>query len=149
MSKQKASPPSMTDRADPKLRGVHRAGIQASISPSSWAACVDCARPIAKGEARRGIRYAGNPLAEIRGGVIPLYGSHPMVMWCHNTCDLLGYLRQDQIEGCDAARTCHVCSDSPDCPEPGQQGDRGPRIKLLCGGRAKGDKIRSHAFHIK
>mmetsp|Transcript_33042 Transcript_33042/g.71507 ORF Transcript_33042/g.71507 Transcript_33042/m.71507 type:complete len:101 (+) Transcript_33042:26-328(+) len=77
MAKRKASVPSMEERADPKLRGVHRDGIQADVSPSSRAECVDCGKPIAKGSARWGIKYGGNPLTGIGAGVMPLYGTHP------------------------------------------------------------------------
>mmetsp|Transcript_29033 Transcript_29033/g.64417 ORF Transcript_29033/g.64417 Transcript_29033/m.64417 type:complete len:202 (+) Transcript_29033:104-709(+) len=152
MAKRKASVPSMEERADPKLRGVHRDGIQADVSPSSRAECIDCGKPIAKGSARWGIKYGGNPLTGIGAGVIPLNGTHPMVMWCHAGGCGLKYQptctgdSSSRNSTCEAARTCHLCSDSPDDDD---ESSSTPQIKLLCGGNAKGKKIRRHAFHIQ
>ena len=147
MSKRKVTAPSMEERADPQRRGVHPDGIQAGISSSSRAECVDCGASIAKGLPRWGIKYAGNPLTGIGADVIPLYGSHPMVMWCHAGGCGLRYQRASCCSSSsDAARTCHLCSDTPD----NDNGDNSnPQIKLLCGGTVKGKKIRQHAFHIQ
>ena len=128
------------DRLNPRLRGIHPDAIQANISPSSRAACVDCGKPIPQGAPRWGIKYGGNPLAL---GVIPLYGTHPMVMYCHAGGCGLSYTRLgNKNDLCEAARTCHYCSDAPDETEP--------PVKLLCGGGPNEQhKIRQHAFHIK
>ena len=140
MPKRKHST-SVADRANPKVRGIHPDAVQAAISPSSRSECVDCGRLIPKGSARWGIKYTGNPLLGVP--VVPLYGSHPMVMWCHPECGLK-YQRQSNIDENDASRTCHLCSDTPELDSDGQQNI----VKFLCGGQAKGKKIRSHAFHI-
>ena len=126
------------DRLNPKVRGIHPDAIQANISPSSRAACVDCGKSIPQGAPRWGIKYGGNPLAL---DVIPLYGTHPMVMYCHAGGCGLSYVKLNN-DLCDAARTCHYCSDAPDETEP--------PIKLLCGGSPNEQhKIRQHAFHIQ
>lgn len=128
------------DRLDPKQRGIHKDAIQAELAPSSRACCVDCGKVIAAGSPRWGIKYGGNPLPQ---SVIPLYGTHPMVMWCHaGGCGLaFTRLAPDLVA---AVRTCHYCSDSPD------DEDNGGALKLLCGGTPNKDgKIRQHAFHIK
>lgn len=128
--------PSMAERLDPKLRGIHKDAIHAERATSSRAECVDCARLIGKDEPRWGVRYAGNPLSM---PVIPLYGTFPikMYMWCHAGCGL-SFIRLTK-EMPEAARVCHYCSDTPD--------DSG--LRLLCGGKPKGTKIRQHAFHVR
>lgn len=148
MAKRKATAPSMEERADPTLRGIHPDGIQADLSPSSRSECIDCGKSIAKGVPRWGIKYAGNPLTGTGAGVLPLYGSHPMVMWCHAGGCGLRYQRPcaSSSSSCDASRTCHLCSDTPD---DDNDDIANSQIKVLCGGKAKGKKIRQHAFHIQ
>mmetsp|Transcript_2157 Transcript_2157/g.5153 ORF Transcript_2157/g.5153 Transcript_2157/m.5153 type:complete len:211 (+) Transcript_2157:78-710(+) len=123
-------------RCDPSSRGVHPDALRFGVAPSSASTCVDCGCIILKGSARWGVAYAGNPLPE---RVVPLYGSHPMVMWCHARCGLAYYKLPN--DACPAARTCHMCEDVPD-PE------RDGGIRVLCGGPDKGKKVRSHAFHL-
>lgn len=126
------------DRLNPKLRGIHPDAIQANLAPSSRAACVDCGKSIAQSAPRWGIKYGGNPLAV---DVIPLYGTHPMVMYLHAGGCGLSFVRLES-DLCEAARTCHYCSDEPDETEP--------PVKLLCGGAPNQQhKIRQHAFHIR
>jgi hypothetical protein len=82
-----------------------------------------------------GIKYAGNPLPI---PVIPLYGSHPMYLWCHSGGCGLAFIRM--VENDDkAAQTCHACQDTPSTG-----------LRLLCGGAPNAqNKIRQHAFHMK
>lgn len=124
-----------TDRLNVDARGIHKDGIQADRAPSSRAACVACEKVIGKDEPRWGIKYAGNPLKE---PVIPLYGTHPMVMWCHAGGCGLSFVRVSP-DWPEAARVCHLCST--------RAHDKG--LRLLCGGKDKGKKIRHHAFHIR
>lgn len=125
-------------RNDPKERGVHKDAIQAGIAPSRASACVACDNKIDKHGARWGIKYAGNPLSI---PVLPLYGSHPMVQWCHaGGCGLAFTRYSDMTTLSPAARTCHACQDAPDKDLKG--------IRLLCGAPQKGQKIRHHVFHI-
>jgi hypothetical protein len=95
---------------------------------------VSCNKTIDKGQVRWGIKYGGNLLAQ---PVLPLYGTHPMVMWCHAGGCGLAFVRLSS-EMPQAARTCHACSDVPD--ESG--------VRLLCGGDQQNNKVRQHAFHI-
>jgi hypothetical protein len=123
------------DRCDPRVRGIHRDAIRAEAhTPSSHATCVDCKKRIQKGAPRWGIKYAGNPLAI---PVIPLYGCHPMYMWCHAKCGLAFQRMEPDMH--EASKTCHACQD---CPS--KEG-----LRLLCGGLSKGKKIQQHAFHIQ
>jgi hypothetical protein len=135
------------------------------IAPTSASTCVDCGRPIHKGEMRWGIKYGGNPLPL---PVVPLYGHMPMVMWCHGPsllsasaststpakggfCGLAFVRIQDQHADpnseawiCDASRTCHICSDAPDDTIDSSN------LRVLCGGSiGERGKIREHAFHIQ
>lgn len=128
---------SVEDRCDPASRGVHHDALQFGTAPTSGATCVDCGKIITKGSVRWGVKYAGNPLPV---PVIPLYGSHPMVMWCHANCGLT-YCKLLPDSACVAATTCHLCQDKPDLKK-----DDG--LRLLCGGSNKGRKIRAHAFHL-
>jgi hypothetical protein len=146
------------DRLNPALRGIHPDAIQVGIAPTSASTCVDCGRPIHKGEVRWGIKYGGNPLPV---PVVPLYGHMPMIMWCHGPSSTpaakggfcgLAYVRiQDQHSDptseawiCDASRTCHICSDSPDDTSSNNN------LRVLCGGSiGERGKIREHAFHIQ
>lgn len=154
---------------DPNHRGIHEDAIAAGRAPNSAAACVACGQKIKKGHCRWGIKYAGNPLPI---AAIPLYGSHPMFMWCHggNGCGLAFARYGDMTSEPPAARTCHACQDAPDevaatrdvsvsSADPaaiataaaarvaGGQIDR-KNIRLICGGPPKGCKIRHHVFHI-
>jgi len=121
------------DRIDPKSRGIHPDAIRVGVAPTSRATCVDCGKKIIENTARSGIKYAGNPI----DGVIPLYGSHPMVMWCHPGCGL-AFSRLQDLKS-EAARTCHLCQDTPDDKQ---------QLRLRCGGGMKGKKILHHSFHI-
>lgn len=124
------------DWCDPRVRGIHRDAIMAEAhSPSSRATCVDCKKRIQKGAPRWGIKYAGNPLSI---PVIPLYGSHPMYMWCHAKCGVAFQRMEPAMH--EAWKTCHACEDCP--PEQGL-------LRLLCGGLPKDRKIQHHAFHIR
>ncbi|GKY97438.1 hypothetical protein MPSEU_000702300 [Mayamaea pseudoterrestris] len=136
--KQKQLSSIQLERLDPTLRNIHPDAIQANLAPSSRATCVDCGKTIPQGAPRWGIKYGGNPLAL---PVIPLYGSHPMVMYCHAGGCGLSYVRvSEQSHLCEAAKTCHYCSNAPD----------EALVKLLCGGRPNQQhKIRQHAFHIR
>jgi hypothetical protein len=129
-------PTHVNDRCDPKSRGIHDDAIRVDVSsPSSRATCVDCNKTILKGHPRWGIKYAGNPLPI---AVIPLYGSHPMTLWCHAGGCGLGFLRISP-EMPPAGRTCHACQDTPSTEG----------LRLLCGGPPnKQGKIRQHAFHL-
>jgi len=134
--------PSHGLRNDPEIRGIHKDAIQAGIAPSRASACVACGNKIDKHAARWGLKYAGNPLSI---PVLPLYGSHSMVQWCHaGGCGLAFIRYSDMASLSPAARTCHACQDSPDkcCDENKNE------IRLLCGGTQKGQKIRHHVFHI-
>ena len=125
-------------RNDPKQRGIHKDAIQAGIAPSGASACVACYNKIDKHGARWGIKYAGNPLSI---PVLPLYGSLPMVQWCHaGVCGLAFTRYSDMADLSPAARTCHACQDAPDTD--------GNAIRLLCGASQTGQKIRHHVFHI-
>jgi hypothetical protein len=127
---------SSSDRCDPAKRGIHPDALRFGTAPTSASACVGCGRTIAGGSVRWGLKYAGNPLPE---PVVPLYGSHPMTLWCHADCGLTYHqLREGE---CAAAKTCHLCQTEPD-PE------RDGGLRLLCGGSNKGRKVRSHAFHL-
>jgi hypothetical protein len=151
------------DRLNPTLRGVHEDAIQVGIAPTSASTCVDCGRPIHKGEMRWGIKYGGNPLPL---PVVPLYGHMPMVMWCHGPsssstlakggfCGLALVRIQDHHSDstseawvCDASRTCHICSDAPD--DDTSSSIDGNHLRVLCGGSiGERGKIREHAFHIQ
>ena len=132
---------------DPSQRGIHTDAIVAGTAPSSASACVACQRKIPKGHTRWGIKYAGNPLPI---PVLPLYGSHPMVMWCCHggrtkTCGLAFARYADMSSAPPATRTCHACQDAPDDPS---SSDAAGSIRLVCGGPPKGRKIRHHVFHI-
>ena len=123
------------DRCDPRFRGIHRDAIRAEAhSPSSRATCIDCNQLIPKDAPRWGIKYAGNSLSI---PVIPLYGSHPMYMWCHAKCGLAFQRMRPEMPA--ASKTCHACQDC--------EGEEG--VRLLCGGLPKGKKIQQHAFHIQ
>ena len=124
------------DRQDPKIRGIHHDAIQVGTAPTGASACVACKKKIEKNSVRWGVKYAGNPLPI---PVVPLYGSHPMVMWCHKSCGL-AYVRFSDLPAISSARTCHACQNEPDNDEEG--------IRILCGGSAKQQKIQHHAFHI-
>lgn len=132
----------VSDRLDPRKRGIHKDGVKAERAPTGRSKCVDCGKVIPKGALRWGIKYAGNPLSE---PVIPLYGSHPMYMWCHAGGCGLSYCRIDNSSSTtlssEASRTCHLC-----CTEPDEQ-DKG--LRLLCGGGLKGTKVLHHAFHLQ
>lgn len=125
------------DRCDPKSRGIHEDAIRAEAdSPSSRAKCVACNKLIMKHTPRWGIKYAGNPLSI---SIIPLYGNHPMHMWCHAGGCGLNFVRLSP-EMPAAARTCHACEDTPSTEG----------LRLLCGGPPnQHNKIRQHAFHIQ
>lgn len=129
-------PTRVNDRCDPKSRGIHEDAIRVDVkSPSSRATCVDCGKNIMKDQPRWGIKYAGNPLPI---SVIPLYGSHPMTLWCHAGGCGLSFLRISP-EMPPAARTCHACEDAPSIAG----------LRILCGGPPnKQGKIRQHAFHL-
>jgi hypothetical protein len=126
-------------RVDPAVRGIHPDAIRSERSVSGRATCVDCSQLIPKRVWRWGIQYAGNPVSE---PVLPLYGSHPMYSWLHAAaaggCGLSYYVLGE--DDCPALRTCHACEDTP-----GSVGD----LRLFCGGKPKGKKIRGHPFHIK
>jgi len=131
------------ERLDPKLRGIHEDAITAGVAPSSRAVCVSCSRAIQRGEPRWGIKYAGNPLGS--EPVLPLYGTHPMYMWCHAGGCGLAFVRlpPDDAAASGAARTCHLCSDAPD------DGVVDGGVRLLCGGPSGAqNKVRQHAFHV-
>ena len=141
-NKKKRTVQQLEARLDPKVRGIIDDAIHADLAPTSRSTCVACDTFIGKDEARWGIRYAGNPLPG-KIPVIPLYGTHPvpMYMWCHGGGCGLSYVRIDPNDPGrwpPAARVCHYCSDTPE--ENG--------LRLLCGGKPKGTKIRQHAFHI-
>jgi len=133
--KKKKETYELSSRCNPKQRGIHPNAIQAGRAPTSAASCVDCGKTILKGDPRWGIQYAGNPLPS--EPVLPLYGSHPMYLWNHAHCGL-AYTVLTSEQG-EATRTCHACEDVPSAPGS---------LRLLCGGSAKGNKIRHHAFHI-
>ena len=154
-------------RLDPHYRGIHSDAIQAGYAPTSGSTCVDCHQRIVKGDIRWGIKYGGNPLPL---PVLPLYGTHPMVLWCHANCGRTFYVRRRRSSYRDndshndndynhntelepsylssaAARTCHACSDVPDVDDPSSEGSW--MVKLWCGGLpGERGKIRSHAFHV-
>jgi len=135
---------SHSERTDPKHRGIHSDALQTGRAPTSAASCVACDTSIPKGSARWGLKYAGNPLLV---PVLPLYGSHPMVQWCHggNCCGLAFRRFADMNDDPPAARTCHACQDAPD---DANDDNTHQSIRLLCGGVPKGKKIRHHVFHI-
>ena len=137
-------------RIDPRHRGIHDDAIQAGKAPTGAASCVACDKRIDKNQPRWGIKYAGNPLPATIP-VIPLYGSHPMVMWCHggSGCCGLAFVRYRDMESeAPAVRTCHACQDAPDEHETSNTDNKHNSIRLLCGGSPKGRKIRHHVFHI-
>jgi hypothetical protein len=130
-----------TQRNDPDHRGIHEDAIRVGRAPTSASTCVACDKRIEKDSPRWGLKYGGNPLTI---PVLPLYGSNPMVLWCHPACGL-SYVRYSDLPSeAAAARTCHACQDSPDHGED----DSKSTIRLLCGGPPKQRKIRQHAFHI-
>jgi len=146
-SRKAAAVPS-SERTDPGHRGIHSDAISTGRAPTSAASCVACDTSIPKGSARWGLKYAGNPLPI---PVLPLYGSHPMVQWCHgsssSSCCGLAFRRfADMNDDPPAARTCHACQDGPDDANDATSTNQG--IRLLCGGVPKGKKIRHHVFHI-
>lgn len=138
---QQTSTSPHAQRANPKQRGIHRDAIQAGVAPTSASTCIACDQKIERHAARWGIKYAGNPL---NIPVLPLYGSHPMVQWCHaGGCGLAFVRFNETISQSPAARTCHACQDAPD--ESTTEKDP---LRLLCGAPSKGKKIRHHVFHI-
>jgi hypothetical protein len=132
-------------RLEPKHRGIHEDAIQTGTAPTSASACVACDKRIEKHHPRWGIKYAGNLLPI---PVVPLYGSHPMVMWCHadGGCGLAFVRYRDMDSEAPAVRTCHACQDTPS--EHSNSNTNQRNIRLLCGGSPKGQKIRHHVFHI-
>ena len=136
-SKKTSIPSNSQARLDPSERGIHEDAIQAGRAPTSASTCIACRKSIQRGSPRWGIKYAGNPLPQ--EAVIPLYGSHPMAMWCHaGKCGLeLVRITPPQMMDTPATATCHACQDQPSSG-----------IRMLCGGPNKGRKIQSHAFHV-
>jgi hypothetical protein len=99
-----------TQRNDPDHRGIHEDAIRVGRAPTSASTCVACDKRIEKDSPRWGLKYGGNPLTI---PVLPLYGSNPMVLWCHPACGL-SYVRYSDLPSeAAAARTCHACQDSP------------------------------------
>jgi len=138
--KAQANHPIHAQRNEPKHRGIHKDAIQAGRAPTGASTCIACDRKIEGNHPRWGIKYAGNPLSI---PVLPLYGSHPMVQWCHAGGCGLAFLRyKDLASEAPAARTCHACQDTPD------KATTKNSVRLLCGASPKGKKIRHHVFHI-
>ena len=110
--KIQANHPIHAQRNEPKHRGIHKDAIQAGKAPTGASTCIACDRKIEGNHPRWGIKYAGNPLSI---PVLPLYGSHPMVQWCHaGGCGLTFLRYKDLASEAPAARTCHACQDTSD-----------------------------------
>jgi len=153
------------ERTEPRHRGIHTDAIVAGRAPTSASSCVACRNKILKHDPRWGLKYAGNPLGI---PVVPLYGSHPMVMWLccspnHNSnnsnnnnggCGLAYARYTDMASEAPAVRTCHACQDSPDdtttttTTAVDDSHSSRNNVRLLCGAPPKGPKIRRHVFHI-
>ena len=107
--KTQANHPIHAQRNEPKHRGIHKDAIQAGRAPTGASTCIACDRKIEGNHPRWGIKYAGNPLSI---PVLPLYGSHPMVQWCHAGGCGLAFFRYKDLAS-EAPEPCVLPAKGP------------------------------------